>query len=47
MMIADALNSHVDPIRAEITGMQQIPISRFFDLDKRKSKEILADKTLS
>ena len=47
MMISDALNSHVDPVRTEMTGTQQILILHVFDLDESKSKEILADKNLS
>ena len=47
MMRDDTLNFHVDPVRTEITGTQQIPISHVFDSDKSKSKEVLADKHLS
>ena len=47
MMRVDALNLHVDPVRPEIIGMQQITILHVFDSEKRKSKDILADETLS
>ena len=47
MMRSDAFNSHVDTVRTEITGMQQILISQVCDLDKRKSKGIFAEKNLS
>ena len=46
MMRADALNSHIDPVRTETTGTQHIPISHVCDSDKSESKEILADETL-
>ena len=47
MMRGDAFNSHVDTLRTEMTGKQQIPISHIFDLDRSELKEILADETLS
>ena len=34
MMRADALNSHVEPVRREITGTQKIPISHVCDSDE-------------
>ena len=34
MMRADNLNSHVDPVRTEMTGMQQVPILHVCDLDE-------------
>ena len=39
-------NSHVDPVRTEKTGTQQILISHVCDNDERKSKGIIADKNL-
>ena len=47
MIRADSLNSHVDPVITEMTSMQHILISRVYDSDYSKSKEIPADKTLS
>ena len=46
MVIADALNSHIYPVRMEITGMEQIPTSHVCSTDKSKLKEILVGKTL-
>ena len=46
MMISDAFNFHVDPVRTEITGTQQILIYQVWDLDKSESKGIIADKNL-
>ena len=46
MMRADALNSHVDPVRTEITGAKHIPISHIFSGDDNESKEFLVDKYL-
>ena len=34
MMRDDALNFHVDPVRMEMTGTQQIPIFHVCDSDK-------------
>ena len=36
IMRANALNSHVDPVRIKMTGTQQITILRVFDLYKSK-----------
>ena len=47
MMRSDALNSHIDPVRTEITGIQQIHISHVFYLDDSKSKDIIVDEKLS
>ena len=47
MVRADSLNLHVDPVRTEMTGGQQILISYVFDSDESESKEILADENLS
>ena len=41
---ADAFNLNVDPVRTEITGTQQIPISHVCDLGESESNEILADE---
>ena len=46
MMRSDALNFHVDPVRTEMIGTQQIPISHIFDFDESESKEIPAEKKL-
>ena len=46
MMRADAFNLHVDPVRTEITGTQQIPILHVCDSGKRKPKGIISDGTL-
>ena len=42
----DAFNSHVEPVRMEMIGTQQILISHVCDSDERKSKGILADENL-
>ena len=47
MMIYDVFNSHVDPVRTEMTGTQNIPILRVCDLDEIISKDIIADENLS
>ena len=47
MMRADAFNLHVDPVRTEMTGMQQISISHICYLDKSKLKWIITDKNSS
>ena len=46
-MRANALNSHIDPVKTEMTGTQQIPISQICSIDKIESKDILADEILS
>ena len=46
-MRADDLNFHVEPVRTEMTGTQQILISHICDSDESKSKFILAEKKLS
>ena len=43
----DALNSHIDPVRTEITGMKQIPISHVCSSDESKPKGIIPDEKLS
>ena len=43
----DAFNSHVDPVRTEMTGTQQIMILHVCDSDESESKEILTDENLS
>ena len=45
-MRADAFNFHVEPVRTEMTGTQQIPISHVCDSDERKSKGIIVEKNL-
>ena len=47
MMRDDALNSHVDPVRTEMTSMQQILISHVCDSYKSESKGIIAYKISS
>ena len=46
MMKADYLNSNVNPVGTDMTGMQHIPISHVCDLDDIKSKDILVEKKL-
>ena len=46
MVGSNALNLHVEYLRTETTGTKQIPISHIYDLDERKSKEILVDENL-
>ena len=46
MMRADVFNSHVDPVRTEFIGMQQIIILPVCDSYERKLKGILADEQL-
>ena len=46
MIIADTFNSHVYPVRTEMTDTQQIPISHICDSDESKSKGIITDKNL-
>ena len=36
MMRTYALNLEIDPVRTEMTGMKQIPISHVFSTDKSK-----------
>ena len=43
----DSLNPHIDPVRTEITGTEQIPISHICDSDERASKRIIVDENLS
>ena len=45
-MISDAFNFHIDPVRTEMTGPQQISTSHICDWDERESKDIFADKKL-
>ena len=47
MMGDDSSNSYFEPVRTEMTGTKQIPISRDFDSEDTKSKEILLDETIS
>ena len=46
MMRDDALNSHVYPVRTEITATKQILISHVFSTCESELKEFLGDKTL-
>ena len=46
MMKDDALTSHVDLVKTETTGTQQIPIFHVFNLDDIKSKDILSNENL-
>ena len=46
-MRTGAFNSHVDPVKTEMTGTQQIPILQVCDSDESKSKGIITDKNLS
>ena len=45
-MRVDALNSHVYPVRMEMTATKQIPTSNGCSTDESKLNEFLADKTL-
>ena len=47
MMRADALDSHVYPVRTEMTGTKQIFILHVWSTNKRESKEFLLDEHLS
>ena len=47
MMIDDAFNLPVDPVRMEMTGTEHITISNVCSLDDRKSKGKITDKKLS
>ena len=46
MMIADALNLHVYPIKTEMTGTKHIPTSHVCSKENRKPKGFLVDKNL-
>ena len=46
MMRADALNSHVHPVRTEINGTQHIPILHVYYKYKKELKEFLVEKTI-
>ena len=43
----DALNSHINPVKAEMAGMQLIPTSHVKSMDKSELKEFQIEKTLS
>ena len=45
MMIDDAFNLPVDPVRMEMTGTEHITISNVCSLDDRTSKGKITDKT--
>ena len=47
MMRSYTYNLHVDPVRTEMSGTQQIPILHVCDLDKSESKEILAENIIA
>ena len=47
MMRADALNSHIYPVRTEMNGTEPIPTSHIYSKDKSKLKEFLVDKNIS
>ena len=47
MMRADAFNLHVDSVRTEMTGTQQILILHICDLDKSESKGITVEENSS
>ena len=47
MMISDALNSRIYPVRTEMTGMQHILTLRVCSKDESESEEFLVDRTLS
>ena len=45
-MRADALNSHIYPIRTEMTATKQIPILHVCSMDEIELKEFLVNETL-
>ena len=47
MIRSYALNSYVYPVRMEMTGMKQIPISHFFSMEDSGSEEFPVDENLS
>ena len=47
MMIADALNLHIYPVRTEMTAIKNIPISHVCSTDESELKEFLFNKTIS
>ena len=46
MMRSDSINSHVYPVRMEITDTKQIPTSHVVSTDESELKEVLVDKAL-
>ena len=46
-MRSNALNSHVYPVREEMTATKHIPTSQVCSTDESELKNFLADKTLS
>ena len=46
MMRADVLNSHVYPVRTEMTATKKIPTSHICSLDQSKLKEFLVENNL-
>ena len=47
MMRYNVLNSHVYPVRTEMTATKKIPTSHVCSTDKGKLKDFLVDQTLS
>ena len=47
MLIADALNSHIYPVRTKMTATKQIPTLHICSMVKSELKEFLVDKKLS
>ena len=47
MMRADALNSHVYPVRMEMTATKYIPVLHVCSTGESELKEFLVNKTLS
>ena len=47
MMISNAFNFHVDPVRTEMAGTQQIPILQICDSGKSESNVTITDENLS
>ena len=47
MMRSDALNSHVYPVRGEMTATKHIPTSHVCSTDESKLKELPVNETLS
>ena len=47
MMRSGVLNSHIYPVRTEMTGLKHIQILHVCSMDFNKSKEFLVDKNIA
>ena len=45
-MRADSLNSHGYPVRTEMTGTKQVPVSQVFSMEESELEKFLFGKTL-